>query len=121
MKRFPSIKKNTDFQKAYQAGKSFAARELVMYVRENELGYNRLGVSCSKKVGNSVVRHTLTRKCREIFRLNSNRLVTQGADIILVVRRGADSVTYNKLEGAFLYLCGRHHILASSGDREESK
>lgn len=120
MKRFHSVKKNTDFQKAYQAAKSFATKELVMYVRENDLAYNRLGVSCSKKVGNSVVRHTMTRKFREIFRLNDKQL-NQGLDIILVVRKGADAVTYNKLESAYLYLCGRHHIVAAASSQQELK
>lgn len=120
MKRFHSIKKNTDFQNVYQSGRSFAAKEIVMYVKENGLAYNRLGVSCSKKVGNSVVRHTITRKFREIFRLN-NDCLKQGADIVIVVRRGADTVTYNKLEGAYMHLCGRHHILASKDGSKESK
>lgn len=120
MKRFHSVKKNTDFQKAYQAAKSFATKEIVMYVRENGLAYNRLGVSCSKKVGNSVVRHTLTRKFREIFRLNDKGLIT-GLDIIIVVRRGADLAAYDQLERAYLYLCGRHHIVAVEDGQQELK
>ena len=41
----------------YKAGTSQANRYLVMYVLENQCGRNRLGISVSKKVGNSVVRH----------------------------------------------------------------
>ena len=39
MKRFPSIKKNSDFQNIYRNGKSYANRLLVMYVMRN--GYIR--------------------------------------------------------------------------------
>ena len=40
----------------------YANRHLVMYVRgKTGLGRNRIGISVSKKVGNSVVRHHLTR------------------------------------------------------------
>ena len=69
MKRFPSIKKNSDFQNIYRNGKSYANRLLVMYVMRNGEESNQLGISVSKKVGNSVVRHHIARLMREIFRL----------------------------------------------------
>ena len=65
MKDYTSLKKNIDFQKVYKEGKSKANKYLVMYVLPNDLGINRLGISVSKKVGNSVVRHHLTRLIRE--------------------------------------------------------
>ena len=46
-----SLKKNQDFQSVYRNGKSYANRLLVMYVLENNLDKNRLGISVSKKVG----------------------------------------------------------------------
>lgn len=114
MKRFPSIKKNQDFQKVYKTGKSYANRQLVMYVRptgeENE---TRIGISVSKKVGNSVVRHHLTRLVRESFRLNKDILET-GSDIVVVVRAAAKESEYKTIERAFLHLCGLHNILRES-------
>ena len=56
-----SLKKNQDFKTVYGHGKSCANRYLVMYVLGNDSSGNRLGISVSKKVGNSVVRHRLTR------------------------------------------------------------
>ena len=50
MKRFPSVKKNGEFQKIYRGGTSHANRLLVMYVMENGEGSNRIGISVSKKV-----------------------------------------------------------------------
>ena len=73
MKRFPSIKKNSDFQNIYRNGKSYANRLLVMYVMRNGEESNRLGISVSKKVGNSVVRHHIARLMREIFRVKHHR------------------------------------------------
>ncbi len=110
MKRFPSVKKNTDFQRAYQTGASYATGEMVMYAVKNDLDYNRLGVSCSKKIGNSIVRHTMARKFREIFRLNSER-TEKGYDIIIVVRRKASYSNYRQIERAYLDLLNRHHIM----------
>ena len=105
MKRFPSIKKNSQFQKVYRNGVSYANRLLVMYVMANGEDGNQIGISVSKKVGNSVVRHHITRLLREIFRLNGDRLKT-GLNIVLVVRGAARESDYKHLEGAYLHLCG---------------
>lgn len=113
MKRFSSIKKNRDFQKIYDTGKSYANRQLVMYVSENLIEDTRIGISVSKKVGNSVVRHHMTRLIREIFRLNREN-IRQGLDIIVVVRVAAKTSDYKQLEGAFLHLCGLHNIKLES-------
>ncbi|MCD8082917.1 MAG: ribonuclease P protein component [Clostridiales bacterium] len=109
MKRFPSIKKNQDFQKVYRRGRSHANRQLVMYVVRTETRDRRIGISVSKKVGNSVVRHHITRLIREAFRLNKDRLET-GLDIVVVVRAAARESDYKTIERAFLHLCGLHNI-----------
>ena len=68
MKRFNSIKKNSEFQKVYKTGKSYANKLLVMYVKRVDDGKEpRIGISVSKKVGNSVVRHHVTRLVRESY------------------------------------------------------
>lgn len=63
-----SLKKNRDFQLVYKTGTSYVNKYLVMYAKENQLGKNRIGISVSKKVGNSVVRHRLCRLVRESYR-----------------------------------------------------
>ena len=54
MKFSESLKKNRDFQYVYKNGKSYANKCLVMYIIPNEQNKNRVGISVSKKVGNSV-------------------------------------------------------------------
>lgn len=44
-----SLKKNQDFQSVYRKGRSYANKLLVMYVLENNMERNRLGISVSKK------------------------------------------------------------------------
>ena len=73
MKYSESLKKNKDFQYIYRKGKSYANKYLVMYVLENGTSQNRLGISVSKKVGNSIVRHRLTRLIRESYRLQEEQ------------------------------------------------
>ena len=74
MKKFNCIKKNDEFRAVYKNGKSYANRYLVMYVKDNDRESNRIGISVSKKVGNSVVRHRITRIMREIYRLNDDSI-----------------------------------------------
>ena len=103
MKEYTSLKKNVDFQKVYRNGKSKANKYLVMYVLPNNLSINRLGISVSKKVGNSVVRHHLTRLIRESYRLNSS-MFNSGLDIVVVVRNTARDKSYKEIESALMHL-----------------
>ena len=91
------MKKNRDFQLTYKKGKSYANRYLVMYVRENGTSGNRLGLSVSKKVGNSVVRHRLTRLLRESYRLQEEHF-RRGYDIIIIARASAKDKSYQEIE-----------------------
>jgi len=115
MKHFNSIKKSRDFQEVYQTGKSLANRLLVMYVKKTDRPETRIGISVSKKVGNSVVRHHITRLIRESFRLHEE-MVEAGLDIVVVVRSAAKEENYKTIESAYLHLCGLHNIL-----KKESK
>ena len=110
MKFSESLKKNSDFQKVYRQGKSYANRYLVMYVLENHTEGNRLGISVSKKVGNSIIRHRVTRVIREIMRLHWED-VHQGYDIVIVARKSARESEYKKFESAILHLLKQHHLL----------
>ncbi len=98
-----SLKKRNDFQIVYRNGKSFANRYLVMYKMKNNTDRNRLGISVSKKVGNSVVRHRVTRLIRESYRLNEEKF-EQGYDFIVVARVSAKDISYFDMESALLHI-----------------
>ena len=110
MKFSDSLKKNSDFQNVYKNGRSKANRYLVMYVLENPLSTNRIGISVSKKVGNSVVRHHLTRLIRESYRLQEE-MFNSSLEIVIVVRNRAKDCSYHEIEQALLHLAGLHNIL----------
>lgn len=105
-----SLKKNRDFQEVYKHGTSYADRLLVMYILENGTDANRLGISVSKKVGNSVVRHRVTRLIRESYRLNE-RFFQRGLDIVVVARVQAKGKVYRDVESALIHLGKLHHII----------
>lgn len=105
-----SLKNNFDFQRVYKNGKSYANKYFVMYILENNTNTNRLGISVSKKVGNSVVRHHITRLVRESYRLHEN-IFNSGLDIVVIARSNASSITYWEAESALLHLAKLHQIL----------
>ena len=108
-----SLKKTRDFSVVYQKGKSIANRTLVLYVlRVKDRDTNRVGISVSKKVGNSVVRHHLTRLVRESYRLHENEFVG-GIDLIVLVRPGAKESDFFTIERALLSLGRRAEITSS--------
>lgn len=110
MKNSQSLRKNADFQFVYKSGKSFANKYLVMYVRENDLGINRVGISVSKKVGNSVVRHRLKRLILESYRLHED-MFNSSLDMVIIARAGAKGKTYHEIESALLHLGKLQSIL----------
>jgi ribonuclease P protein component len=84
-----------------------------MYVLENNTQENRLGISVSKKVGNSVVRHRITRLIRESYRLQESYF-QNGLDIVVVARTNAKERTYKEIESALLHLGKLHNIIDES-------
>ena len=111
MKYSESLKKNRDFQQVYKRGTSKANRYLVMYVLENHDRHmeNRLGISVSKKVGNSIVRHRLTRLIRESYRLQED-MFSSGRDIVVIARGAAKGKNYRDIESALIHLARLHNI-----------
>lgn len=120
MKYSESLKKNRDFQNVYRRGRSYANRYLIMYVLPNDTERNRFGISVSKKVGNSVIRHHLTRQLREIYRLHED-MFSSGLDIVVIARNTARGTSYRELESALLHLGGLQRILKESRKSEKEK
>ena len=85
---------------------------LVMYISRNQLEKNRLGISVSKKVGNSIIRHRITRLIRESYRLNEQAFLV-GFDIVVIAREPAKISCYAEIEGALLHLAKIHKITVS--------
>lgn len=104
-----SLKKNKDFTTVYRRGISKANRQLVMYIYHNKTDRNRIGISVSKKVGNSVVRHHLTRLIRESYRLNEE-MFNSGLDIVVVAREASASANFEEIQNSLLHLANLHKV-----------
>ena len=112
-----SLKKYGDFQRVYKRGRSYANKYLIMYIRKQDTAGNRIGISVSKKVGNSVIRHRITRLIRESYRLNEQKFVG-GLDIVVIARPGAKERNFFEIESALLHLAGLHKVLTDEKTKQ---
>lgn len=110
-----SMKKTGDFHNCYENGKSYANRFIVIYVWKNGSSENRIGISCSKKVGNSVVRHRFARLVREAYRLHED-MFNSGLDIVVVARACAREAGYHDIEDSLISLAGKARIMKNGGN-----
>ncbi len=107
---FEKLGKNLEFQKVYKNGKSKANKYLVMVLLKRESGPNRYGFSVSRKVGNSVVRHRVTRLLRESIRKNDARL-KENYSVVIIARNTAKGRSFEEIDSAVRHLCKLHGIL----------
>jgi len=97
------LKKNHEFKRLYNKGKSEASKYAVIYCRRNGTAYNRLGITVSTKLGNAVQRNRIRRRLKEIYRINENSF-SVGFDIVLVARMRSRLAEYKELESSVLSL-----------------
>ncbi|MBR0092076.1 MAG: ribonuclease P protein component [Lachnospiraceae bacterium] len=81
-----SIRKPELFRLLYRKGKHAGGRTLVLYAMPNGKREPRLGITISRKNGNSVVRHRFMRIVREVFRTEREALAND-ADYMVVMKR----------------------------------
>jgi ribonuclease P protein component len=70
---------------------------LIVYARDNDLPYNRLGLSVSRKFGGAVQRNRMRRLFREAYRLTKHDLPT-GLDLVVIPRKREEPSLTSLLE-----------------------
>lgn len=100
MRNIDSLRNTREFDRVFRLHHSFGNTYLVLY---SAPGTEKLGIVVSKKVGNSIVRHRVTRLIREAYRLN-REAIPKDRDIVIVARGPAKDQGFTVIEEAFLDL-----------------
>ena len=71
----PKLRKSSEFRSVYEGGKRLDGRFMTAFVRRNDSGHHRLGITASKRVARRAVdRNRMKRVLREMFRLSEMTL-----------------------------------------------
>ena len=99
--RFPKrarLAKRSQFLTLSRDGKRFHTSHFVVLSKANDAGENRLGITVTTRVGNSVARNRIKRLVREFFRRN-DRDASSAQDIVVIAKRGAEKLSLNEVAG----------------------
>lgn len=106
MKKTIPLRKNFEFLRAYNRGKFFVGKYLILYVVPNRKGNSRIGIAASKKIGKSVRRNRYRRLIKENYRLMEDR-VKPGFDMVFVARSKEVLPDFNDVKKEMKFLLKR--------------
>lgn len=108
------LNQNADFQRLYRKGAFCSLGQALLYVMPNGLGYNRLGITAGKKIGNAVKRSRAKRIIRAAYTAAEMQLPI-GVDLVIVARSGLPEQKSDILTAALMGRGMRHIHDVSSG------
>ena len=117
MRKLYIVKNNYQFEDIIKNGKCLKNKFYIIYYKDNNLKYDRFGVSVSKKLGNAVFRNKYKRKIRSMID-NYRKLYVNRKDYIIIIRKGAINNSYEKLENELIALITRE---IKKGTKNEAK
>ena len=103
------LRQRADFLAAATGLKVPAAAFVLQARKRADDGPVRLGFTVSKKVGNAVERNRVRRRLREIVRLSGTNRMQSGHDYVLVGRRAALKVPFDRMAQDFEGALRRMH------------
>jgi len=109
MQKIFRLKKNYEFERVYNKGKSSACKSLVLVYLANKSGL-KAGFSVSKRIGKAVVRNRVKRLMRENFRLLIPK-IGQNYNYIFVARNGIEDLNFNEIGRDIQYLLKKNGLL----------
>ena len=103
------LRQRADFLAAATGVRAPASGFVLQALDRREDGPVRVGFTVSKKVGNAVERNRVRRRLREVIRLSSRARMRPGHDYVLIGRRAALELPFERLVEDFAQALGRVH------------
>ena len=100
MRKLYIVKSTRDFDDIIKTGTNIKNKYFNIYYKDNNLKYDRFGVSVGKKLGNAVFRNKYKRKLRSIID-NYKKDYNNSKDYIIILRKDAVGEKYKVLEDEF--------------------
>ena len=86
------LRKRFEFLAVSARGRKLYLPDFIIVKAASEFSWPRIGITVSRKVGNSVLRNRIKRMVREFFR--NNRTLFPSADYNIIARTGAVNLGY---------------------------
>jgi len=106
LRREEGLRRRADFLQCYRTGRRRHGSLVILYFRQRppEPPHARIGITASRKVGGSVVRHRVKRRIREIYRRWDQRRKLPPYDIVVHVLPAARQAEFQALKRDLLGL-----------------
>lgn len=108
--------RSADYQRCYRTGRRLYGAAVNLHFCHNDAASPRFGITASRKVGKSVVRHRLKRQVLEVFRRWPGRRRLPDLDLVVHLKPGAGEFEFAELRAEVERLLSRVH----SGRRHRS-
>jgi ribonuclease P protein component len=95
------LRQRADFLATATGIKVPAAGFVLQAKRRADQGPGRIGFTVSRKVGNAVERNRVRRRLREVVRLAEQQAFRQGHDYVVVGRRAALALPFQRIRQDF--------------------
>lgn len=91
------LAKRREFLHVYETGRKLFSRYSVVFFAANGLGYSRIGITTTKKIGKANVRNKLKRWTREVYRRERDplRFDECALDVVVNVKANATEATFD--------------------------
>ena len=77
------IRRRREYLAIYESGTRLSGRYMTMFLAGNSVGWPRLGIAATRKLGGAVVRNRAKRLVREVFRQNKP---PEAVDLVIIPR-----------------------------------
>ncbi len=103
------LRRPREFQRVWAEGRSWAHCLFILRGAPNGLGYTRIGLTASRKVGKAVARNRARRLLREAAR-HLYRHIAPGWDIVLIARAPLVAAKQVEVKEALAELLRQAHL-----------